>query len=91
MYTARLPRTKLLSPAPVAVFDGTLEVGGTTIGVDGWPGMVGHNWGEQHAEQWIWLHGLGFDGRGTRHLARRRGRPGPAGAGGSRRGWRTAR
>ena len=24
--------------------------------------MVGHNWGEQHAEQWIWLSGLGFEG-----------------------------
>jgi hypothetical protein len=65
MYTARLPRTKLTSPAPAAVFDGTLVVGGTTIGVEGWPGMIGHNWGEQHAEQWIWLHGLGFSERGT--------------------------
>jgi hypothetical protein len=26
--------------------------------------MVGHNWGAQHAERWIWLHGLGFDGAG---------------------------
>ena len=65
MYTSRLPRTKLTSPAPIALFDGTLEVDGTTIQVEGWPGMIGHNWGEQHAEQWIWLHGLGFDGRGT--------------------------
>lgn len=24
--------------------------------------MVGHNWGEQHAEEWIWLSGLAFDG-----------------------------
>ncbi len=22
--------------------------------------MVGHNWGAQHAERWIWLHGAGF-------------------------------
>ena len=21
--------------------------------------MVGHNWGAQHAERWIWLHGAG--------------------------------
>jgi hypothetical protein len=27
--------------------------------------MIGHNWGEQHAERWIWLHGLGFAGRGA--------------------------
>ena len=26
--------------------------------------MMGHNWGAQHAERWIWLHGLGFDGAG---------------------------
>src|SRR6478609_5915090 len=64
MYTARLPRTKLTSPAPTALFDGTLVVDGETITVHGWPGMVGHNWGEQHAERWIWLHGLGFDGAG---------------------------
>jgi hypothetical protein len=64
MYTARLPRTKLTSPAPAALFDGTLEVDGERITVHGWPGMVGHNWGEQHAERWIWLHGLAFDGAG---------------------------
>lgn len=65
MYTARLPRTKLMSPLPTTVFDGTLELDGETVDIAGWPGMVGHNWGEQHAEQWIWLHGLGFADRGT--------------------------
>jgi hypothetical protein len=65
MYGARLPRTKLLSLSPATVFDGTLEVDGETIDVAGWPGMVGHNWGEQHAASWIWLHGLSFDGRGA--------------------------
>jgi hypothetical protein len=64
MYRARLPRTKLLSPVPVAVFDGTLEIAGETVTVDGWPGMVGHNWGEEHAEEWIWLSGLAFDDAG---------------------------
>ena len=24
--------------------------------------MVGHNWGAQHAERWIWLHGITGDG-----------------------------
>jgi hypothetical protein len=62
MYAGRLPRTKLLSPVPAAVFDGTVEVDGETVAVEGWPGMVGHNWGEQHAEEWIWLSGLAFDG-----------------------------
>jgi hypothetical protein len=58
MYRARLPKTKLLSPAPAASFDGSLAVDGRTIAVEGWRGMVGHNWGAQHAERWIWLHGL---------------------------------
>lgn len=65
MYRARLPRTKLLSLSPSAEFDGTLQVDGETIDIAGWLGMVGHNWGEQHAASWIWLHGLGFDGHGT--------------------------
>ena len=30
--------------------------------MDGWRGMAGHNWGAQHAERWIWLHGLTADG-----------------------------
>jgi hypothetical protein len=60
LYRAPLPRTKLTSPAPAARFDGTLQLGAETIGIDGWRGMVGHNWGAEHAERWIWLHGIGF-------------------------------
>ncbi len=62
MYRARLPRTKLLSPAPAARFSGALTVDGRSVEVDGWRGMVGHNWGAQHAERWIWLHGITDDG-----------------------------
>jgi hypothetical protein len=62
MYRAPLPRTKLLSPAPAARFSGRLSVEGREIPVDGWRGMAGHNWGAQHAERWIWLHGLTADG-----------------------------
>jgi hypothetical protein len=62
MYRGRLPRTKLLSPLPGARFDGTLTVDGREVVVDGWRGMVGHNWGAQHAERWIWLHGITDDG-----------------------------
>jgi hypothetical protein len=32
-----------------------------TVALDGWRGMVGHNWGAEHAERWIWLHGIGFE------------------------------
>lgn len=63
LYRARLPRTKLLSPHPGAVFSGSLEVDGERVEVDGWPGMIGHNWGSEHAERWIWIHAAGFEGR----------------------------
>jgi hypothetical protein len=58
MYRAKLPRTKLLSPVPAARFDGSLRIDGRELMVDGWRGVIGHNWGAQHAERWIWLHGL---------------------------------
>jgi hypothetical protein len=61
LYAAPLPRTKLTSPAPAASFDGTLQIAGEhEIELQGWRGMVGHNWGAEHAERWIWLHGIGF-------------------------------
>jgi hypothetical protein len=62
MYRAPLPRTKLTSPSPSARFEGTLALGdGRTLELDGWQGMVGHNWGAEHAARWIWLHGVGFE------------------------------
>jgi hypothetical protein len=61
MYRAPLPRTKPESPLPDAVFTGWLEAGGRRTEVAGWRGMVGHNWGTEHAERWVWLHAVGFD------------------------------
>jgi hypothetical protein len=62
MYRAPIPRTKLLTPYPDARFDGVVRAGDREVAVEGWRGMVGHNWGSQHAERWIWLHGAGFEG-----------------------------
>ena len=66
MYRAPVPRTKLLSPHPDTRFSGRAEIDGHSVELDGWRGMVGHNWGTQHAERWIWMHaaGLGEDGAG---------------------------
>jgi hypothetical protein len=61
LYRAPLPRTKLTSPAPAAGFSGSLQLGQRTIDLTGWHGMVGHNWGSEHAARWIWLHGIDFD------------------------------
>ena len=61
MYRAPLPRTKPESPRPDAVFTGWLEAAGRRTEVVGWRGMVGHNWGTEHAERWVWLHAVGFE------------------------------
>jgi hypothetical protein len=60
LYEAPLPRTKFVAPFPDARFDGRLEVDGEAIDLAGWPGMIGHNWGSEHAERWVWLEGTGF-------------------------------
>ena len=64
MYKGPIPRTKLTSPFPAARFSGRVAFGDRAVELDAWPGMVGHNWGAEHAERWIWLHGSNFDGHG---------------------------
>jgi len=68
MYSAPIPKTKLLTPYPGARFSGVVRAGDRELALDGWPGMVGHNWGTQHAERWIWLHGTSFEGAGDAWL-----------------------
>jgi hypothetical protein len=68
MYKAPVPRTKTLSPHPSTTFTGTVTVGDRVIEVDGWRGMIGHNWGAEHAERWIWTNGMGFDGHPEAYL-----------------------
>jgi|SRR6478609_11186973 len=62
LYDAPVPRTKFVAPYPNASFDGRLEVDGEKIDLTSWPGMIGHNWGSEHAERWVWLEGTGFAG-----------------------------
>jgi hypothetical protein len=62
LYRAPLPKTKFLAPYPDARFEGRLEVDGEPYELSGWPGMIGHNWGTEHAERWVWLEGTGFAG-----------------------------
>lgn len=61
MYTAKLPRTKALSLRPAIWASGTVTFGERTVELRDWPGMVGHNWGAEHAERWIWMHGAAFE------------------------------
>lgn len=60
MYEAKLPRTKTVTPHPAAVINGRL--GGELL--NGWVGLLSHNWGSEHAERWIWMHCGQFAGRG---------------------------
>ena len=63
-------------PGPRRRFEGALELDGERrIELDGWRGMVGHNWGSEHAERWIWMHGIGLR-RGPGDVARPRPWPG---------------
>lgn len=60
LYEFPVPRTNPISPVPDGDFDGEIRVGDRVIDLKGWRGMIGHNWGDEHAERWIWLHGSCF-------------------------------
>jgi hypothetical protein len=61
LRTGPFPRSKLLTPFPSLRFEGTLEVDGETVSLDGWSGMQGHNWGKEHAFEYAWGQ-CNFDG-----------------------------
>ena len=64
MYTAPVPRTKSISAAPMLRLAGSLQIDGKPVDIDGWPCTIGHNWGAEHAERWLWLHADGDAGEG---------------------------
>ncbi len=63
LYDLRLPRSNGVALAPSARFSGHVEVAGKQLDLAGWRGMVGHNWGADHAERWVWLHATGLGER----------------------------
>jgi hypothetical protein len=64
LYRAPLPRTKATSPLPDLDASGTFTLDGETIDLTGWTGMLGHNWGTEHAARWIWLRATGLGAGG---------------------------
>jgi len=68
LYEAPVPRTKFLSPYPSARFEGVVTVSGERIEVADWPGMIGHNWGVEHAERWVWIQGADLGGEQGSYL-----------------------
>ena len=63
LYDRRLPRSNGAAIVPDATFAGRLEAAGETVDLAGWRGMIGHNWGADHADRWIWLHGCWLGAR----------------------------
>jgi len=55
-YEGRFPSSKLTSPMPNLTARGEARVGGRTWNVDGWRGLLGHNWGRGHAWAYAWGH-----------------------------------
>jgi hypothetical protein len=56
LYRTRLPRTKTEAPLPDGIVTGRLTFDGRRVEIAGWRATVGHNWGAEHAERWVWLH-----------------------------------
>ncbi len=61
LYAAPLPKAKALVGSPHAIYEGTLEVDGEKIPIDGWIGSQNHNWGEKHTDRYAWGQVAGFD------------------------------
>ena len=61
LYAGGFPKAKALVGAPFARFDGTLDVDGESIAVDGWVGSQNHNWGSEHTARYAWGQVAGFD------------------------------
>jgi hypothetical protein len=60
LYRTPVPRTKVEAPVPDGHATGRLVIDGRVLEVVGWRATVGHNWGAEHAERWVWLHAAGF-------------------------------
>ena len=80
LYDRPLPRSNGVALIPAATMSGTVTLDDAPpISLQGWDGMIGHNWGTEHPEQWSWLHagGLGEDRSGWLDLVLVRVRVGP--------------
>jgi hypothetical protein len=79
LYDRPVPRSNGAAVVPTATVTGTLVLDSDEVTIDGWEGMLGHNWGTEHAHQWCWIHAgrLGEDGRGWLDLALVRIKIGP--------------
>jgi hypothetical protein len=68
MYEGRLPSTKLVTLLADTRASGHINVLGKEWRVDGWPAMLGHNWGRDHAPRYAWGHCNLWEGAGEGEL-----------------------
>jgi hypothetical protein len=61
LYRLPFPKTKLEAPVPDGIARGQVVLDGAVLDIVGWRATVGHNWGREHAERWVWLHAAGFE------------------------------
>lgn len=61
MYRAGFPKTKVLSPNPLARFSGEITVEGRRFEIRDAPGQQSHLWGSQHALRWAWCNAGCFE------------------------------
>ncbi len=54
MYNSGFPRNKVYTSCPSTRFRGLLSVGEDSWQIEGWPGMLGHNWGRAHNPRYHW-------------------------------------
>jgi hypothetical protein len=62
LYSGPFPKARALVGSPNAVFNGTLDVDGRSVVIDGWLGSQNHNWGEKHTDDYAWGQVAEFDG-----------------------------
>lgn len=56
LYDRPLPRSGGLALLPATRVTGLVRVGDQSWELGGWPAMLGHNWGADHAAHWVWIH-----------------------------------
>jgi len=61
LYDTGFPKAKALVGLPLAVFNGRLNVAGTTVEIRDWIGSQNHNWGIKHTDSYAWGQVAGFD------------------------------
>jgi hypothetical protein len=65
LYDRKVPRSNGVALHPDLRVTGVLVIDGEEITLEGWPGMIGHNWGIDHAEHWVWTHAAGIGPGGS--------------------------